>query len=77
MPDKAAGDPHTLVFDRNVTSGSRWQQGNFVGKLTSPPATVRLIRVPRERVPYGIGIDRDNRPGSSSSAATSSERLIR
>lgn len=56
MPDPAARDPHTLIFDpdqRHI-----WftvQGGNFVGRLTLADRAVDLIPVPTPRArPYGI-----------------------
>jgi streptogramin lyase len=46
MPDPAAADPHTLVFD---AQGDIWftvQQGNFVGKLRAASGEIRLLAVP-------------------------------
>jgi len=62
MPDSAARDPHTLVFD---ASGDLWftvQGGNFVGRLVTASGEVRLIpsATPRSR-PYGIVVDRQGR----------------
>lgn len=58
MPDPAAADPHTLVFD---SQGDLWftvQDGNFVGKLTTATGTIQLVRVPTSGArPYGIVVD--------------------
>lgn len=58
MPDKDAGDPHTLIFDR---AGILWftvQKGNFVGKLDPTTGKIALKRVATEDArPYGIVID--------------------
>jgi len=56
MPDGDAGDPHTLIFDRD---GSHiWftvQWGNFVGRLNVYSRHVDLINVPTaDARPYGI-----------------------
>src|SRR5690606_21395052 len=62
MPDTAARDPHTLVFDDR---GSIWftvQGGGFVGRLDMESGDIRLVRVgPRTR-PYGIVVDDQGRP---------------
>ena len=53
MPDPAARDPHTLVFD---SKGDIWftvQGGNFVGKLTRSTGEVQLVKVPTERARLG------------------------
>lgn len=56
MPDEAARDPHTLVFDENEEN--IWftvQGGNMMGRLNVDTRKVDLIRsrTPRSR-PYGI-----------------------
>ena len=64
MPDPAAGDPHTLVFDAGQQN--IWftvQAGNFVGRLNVASEKVDLIPVPPEQArPYGIVVARDGRP---------------
>ena len=61
MPDAAARDPHTLVFD----AGERhiWftvEGGNFIGRLAIASRAVVLIRVPtRGAGPYGIKVAPD------------------
>ena len=63
MPDPAARDPHTMVFDKD---GAMWftvQGGNFVGRLTPELGEVGLIAVPTPRArPYGIELDSNNTP---------------
>lgn len=63
MPDEAARDPHTLVFD---AQGNVWftvQIGNFVGKLESATGNVSLLAVPTPRArPYGIKLDAVGKP---------------
>lgn len=63
MPDQAARDPHTLVFD---SRGMLWftvQGGNFAGRFRPSTGKVDLVRVPTPGArPYGIVIDRDDRP---------------
>ena len=61
MPDPAARDPHTLVFD--AAEENIWftvQGGNFMGRLNIASRGVDLIpsRTPRSR-PYGIKIAPD------------------
>lgn len=56
MPDEAARDPHTLIFDENEEN--IWftvQGGNMMGRLNIDSRKVDLIksRTPRSR-PYGI-----------------------
>lgn len=64
MPDAAARDPHTLVFDR--TGKVIWftvQRGGFVGRLTMATGKVELVRIPGNApLPYGIWMDSRNRP---------------
>ncbi len=63
MPDPAARDPHTLVFDQNGDIWFTVQNGNFVGKLSKATGDIKLIRVPTSRArPYGIVVDSANRP---------------
>jgi virginiamycin B lyase len=63
MPDAAADDPHTLIFD---SSGDIWftvQSGNFAGKLTTSTGAVRLVRIPTANSrPYGIDLDSTQTP---------------
>ncbi len=63
MPDPAAVDPHTLVFD---SKGDIWftvQRGNMAGKLTVADESVRLVTVPTPAArPYGIVVDSKDRP---------------
>ncbi|HEX7081690.1 MAG TPA: lyase [Gammaproteobacteria bacterium] len=64
MPNPAARDPHTLVFDDGEEH--IWftvQGGNFVGRLTVADRSVDLIEVPTPRArPYGIKIAEDGTP---------------
>jgi virginiamycin B lyase len=64
MPDPAARDPHTLVFDHDQSH--IWftvQGGNFVGRLTVADGTVDLIPVPTAGArPYGIVVAPDGTP---------------
>ena len=49
MPDPAARDPHTLVFDK--TGKQIWftvQRGGFVGRLTMATGKVELVKIPGE-----------------------------
>jgi virginiamycin B lyase len=56
MPDLAAGDPHTMVFD--AAEEHIWftvQTGNLIGRLSLDDRSVELIEVPTDRArPYGI-----------------------
>ena len=64
MPDPAARDPHTLVFDH--TGKDIWftvQGGGFVGRLTMATGKIDLVKMPSEGArPYGIAMDSRNRP---------------
>jgi len=61
MPDPAARDPHTLVFDEDESRiFFTVQGGNYVGRLTVASRAVDLIEVPTPRArPYGIRIAPD------------------
>jgi virginiamycin B lyase len=58
MPDKAARDPHTPVFD---LKGNLWfsiQQSNMVGRLDPATGEVKLVALPTTRsLPYGMQVD--------------------
>jgi virginiamycin B lyase len=63
MPDPAARDPHTMIFDQK---GDLWftvQGGNIVGRLSPATGKVDLVKMvtPRAR-PYGIVVDAAGRP---------------
>ena len=64
MPDAAARDPHTLVFDR--TGKDIWftvQGGGFVGRLAMATGKIDLVKIPGAGSrPYGIWMDSRNRP---------------
>lgn len=64
MPDPAAEDPHTLVFDQDERH--IWftvQGGNFIGRLNTADSKVDLIPVPTPRArPYGIRLAPDGTP---------------
>ncbi len=64
MPNPAARDPHTLVFDEDERH--IWftvQGGNFVGRLTVAGRAVDLIPVPTAYArPYGIKLAPDGTP---------------
>ena len=61
MPDEAARDPHTLIFDENEEN--IWftvQGGNMMGRLNIESRKVDLIRSRTERSrPYGIKLAPD------------------
>lgn len=63
MPDPAARDPHTLVFDR--TQEHIWfsaQQSAFIGRLSTRTGKIDLIKAPERSRPYGIVIDSKGTP---------------
>lgn len=63
MPDPAARDPHTLVFDGNGDIWFTVQHGGFIGRLLTGTGEVKLVKVPGEGTrPYGIVVDDANRP---------------
>lgn len=64
IPGKKAGDPHTLIFDRDgrhIWFTVQW--GNFVGRLNVKSKHVDLIKVPTASArPYGIIIAPNGTP---------------
>src|SRR5262249_56587876 len=58
MPDPAARDPHTPLFD---SKGMLWftlQQANMVGKLNPQTGEIKLVTMPSARsLPYGMVIN--------------------
>jgi virginiamycin B lyase len=55
MPDPAARDPHTLVFDGAGNIFFSVQGGNMLGRLNLESETVDLVKVPTANArPYGI-----------------------
>jgi len=64
MPDSAARDPHTLIF--NAAQTQIWfsvQNGNFVGRLDMKSGKVDLVKMTRPRArPYGIMVDAHDQP---------------
>ncbi len=71
MPQEAARDPHTLIFD---SQGDIWftvQGGNYIGKLFVETGDIRLVesipgaegrRGANSSRPYGIVMDSQDRP---------------
>ncbi len=61
MPDSAARDPHTLLFDRDYArNGVIWfsvQGGNFVGKFETKTGTVRHVFYDRRTKMLWFGSD--------------------
>jgi virginiamycin B lyase len=63
MPDRRAGDPHTLVFDDAANIWFTVQQGNFVGRLSMEDHAVQLLEVPTGGArPYGIVVNANGIP---------------
>jgi virginiamycin B lyase len=63
MPDRAASDPHTPIFDRDGILWFTVQSGNFVGRLDPKSGEVRLVASPTPRSrPYGILVNSKNVP---------------
>ena len=64
MPDPAARDPHTLVFDK--TQEHIWfsaQQSGYVGRLATKTGKVDLIKIDvANSRPYGIVVDSKGTP---------------
>ena len=57
MPDPAAHDPHTPVFDQKGTLWFTVQEGNFVGRLDPQTGVIKLKPSPTPNsVPYGIAV---------------------
>jgi virginiamycin B lyase len=83
MPDPAAADPHTLVFDADQSH--IWftvQGGNFIGRLNLADKSVALAPVPTQDArPYGIKIAPDGTPwiallGTNKLASIDPETLV-
>jgi virginiamycin B lyase len=57
MPDPAARDPHTPVFDQHGTLWFTVQGGNFVGRLSPVTGNIKLVKLPSPHsLPYGMVI---------------------
>ena len=60
MPDPAARDPHTAVFDKKGTLWFTLQQSNMVGRLVPATGEIKLVTVARPNSkPYGIKLSSD------------------
>ena len=58
MPDPAARDPHTPIFDPQGTLWFTLQNSNMVGRLVPSTGEVKLATMPTARSqPYGIAIN--------------------
>src|SRR5262249_42685315 len=61
LPDPAAKDPHTLVFDHDGILWFTVQQGNFVGRLDPKTGDIKLITPPTPKArPYGMAVNSKN-----------------
>ena len=77
MPDPAARDPHTPVFDNKGRLWFTVQNGNMVGRLDPATGKITLEPVPTANArPYGIAVDPRGFPFSASSGATVSAASI-
>ena len=55
MPDPAARDPHTPLFDRKGQLWFTLQQANMVGRLNPQTGEIKLVTMPQPRSnPYGM-----------------------
>jgi virginiamycin B lyase len=58
MPDPAARDPHTPLFDKKGILWFTVQQGNFIGRLDPATGQVTLKQSPTPNSrPYGLRLD--------------------
>jgi len=58
MPDPAARDPHTPIFDRKGILWFTLQHSNMLGRLDPKTGAIRLVTMPTPRSkPYGIKLD--------------------
>ncbi|HEX6999316.1 MAG TPA: cytochrome C [Gammaproteobacteria bacterium] len=58
MPDPAARDPHTPIFNRDGHLWFTLQNSNMLGRLIPETGEIRLMTMPTERArPYGIKED--------------------
>ena len=60
MPDAAAKDPHTAVFDEKGRMFFTLQVSNMIGRLVPSTGEIKLITSPRKNSrPYGIKVAAD------------------
>jgi len=58
MPDPAARDPHTPIFDHQGILWFTVQGGNMVGRLIPQTGEVTLVASPTPKSrPYGMGVN--------------------
>ena len=63
MPDPAAKDPHTLVFDKKGICWFTLQNSNMVGRLDPATGDIKLVTSAKpDSKPYGIKIDAEGNP---------------
>jgi virginiamycin B lyase len=62
MPEAAARDPHTPIFDRNGTLWFTVQGGGYVGRIDPKNGEVILAKAPASSRPYGIVISSSGTP---------------
>ena len=63
MPDPAAKDPHTAIFDKKGNLWFTLQVSNMVGRLVPATGEIRLVKMPTlDSRPYGIVLSADDSP---------------
>jgi virginiamycin B lyase len=63
MPDPAARDPHTPIFDQKGTLWFTLQMSDMVGRILPATGEVKVVRVPTSSSqPYGIKISSKGEP---------------
>ena len=78
MPDPAARDPHTPLFDKNGLLWFTLQQANMVGTLEPRTGAIKLITMPTPRsLPYGMVFSTKASRSSCCSAPTRWRASIR
>src|ERR1700736_99478 len=61
LPDPAAKDPHTLIFDHDGILWFTVQQANRVGRLDPRTGEIKLVTSPTARSrPYGMAVNSKN-----------------
>ena len=63
MPDPAANDPHTAIFDKQGTMWFTLQASNMVGRLIPATGDIKLVKCRRQNPrPYGIKLSAEGVP---------------
>ena len=63
MPDPAARDPHTAVFDKQGNLWFTLQASNMVGRLIPATGDIKLVKMPTPKSrPYGIKLSAEGSP---------------